>query len=151
MGRRTGTVVPVAGLDRDILLAAIHQPRKTKQREAIREAFLESDRPLSPDEVKELARLKVKNLNLATVYRNLKSLLEEKWLIPVEIPGTVTRYEVAGKERHYHFLCDRCKKLFDIQGYDSSFKPKLPRGFRAAGHQLIFYGTCAACAKLTRS
>ncbi len=131
-------------------MATIRQPRKTKQKEAIREAFLESDRPLSPEEVKASAQRKVKQLNIATIYRNVKSLVEEKWLIPVEVPGATTRYEVLGKAHHYHFLCNRCGKLYDLQGCDLRFKQKLPRGFRATRHELFFYGTCGSCAKPAR-
>ena len=49
--------------------------RSTRQRRAIREAFLEAGRPLSPQEVLELARKKVPSLGLATVYRTLKGLV----------------------------------------------------------------------------
>lgn len=120
-------------------------PRNTKQKEAIRAAFLEADRPLSPDETLAIAQAEVSGLSIATVYRNIVSLVEEKWLTTVELPGEAKRYEVAGKEHHHHFRCNDCGKVFELQGCTVNIKPQLPRGFRASGHDFFIYGTCAEC------
>lgn len=125
-----------------------HMPviaRNTKQKEAIRSAFTSADRPLSPEEILELAQVSVSGLSIATVYRNLATLVEEGWLTPVELPGEARRYEVAGKEHHHHFRCDSCGKVFELEGCAVELKPKLPRGFRASGHELFIYGNCAGC------
>jgi Fur family transcriptional regulator, ferric uptake regulator len=82
---------------------------------------------------------------MATVYRNIQTLVEEGWLQPVEVPGDATRYEVAGKKHHHHFQCNECGKLYDLEGCAAQSRPKLPRGFRASGHEFYVYGTCAAC------
>jgi len=119
--------------------------RNTKQKAAIREAFVEADRPLSPDEALEGAQRQHPNVGIATVYRNIQNLVEEGWLQPVEIPGDSTRYEVAGKKHHHHFLCKTCDKLFELEGCVAQLKAKLPRGFRATGHEFFLYGVCAGC------
>jgi Fur family transcriptional regulator, ferric uptake regulator len=121
------------------------QPRNTKQKEAIRDAFLVADRPLSHEEVFDLAQKKVEGISIATVYRNINGLVDERWLAPVEIPGNTTRYEVAGKAHHHHFKCDNCGRLFELQGCDVQVKPKLPKGFRMTGHEFFLYGVCASC------
>jgi Fur family transcriptional regulator, ferric uptake regulator len=118
--------------------------RNTKQKAAIREAFAEANRPLSPDEVLEAGRRCHPNLGIATVYRNIQLLVREKWLQTVEMPGEVPRYEVAGKEHHDHFHCSLCDKVFDLEGCFVSLAPKLP-GFRATGHDLFLHGTCPDC------
>jgi Fur family ferric uptake transcriptional regulator len=120
------------------------QIRNTRQKTAIRDAFTEADRPLSPEEVLEGAQRHYPALGTATVYRNIQFLLNEGWLQPVEIPGDSTRYEVAGKEHHHHFQCNQCKKLYELDGC-MPFKPKLPRGFRATGHEFFLYGLCSQC------
>ncbi len=122
------------------------QTRNTKQKEAIRAAFQAADRPLSPEETLALAQEQVEGLSIATVYRNINQLTEEKWLTPVEVPGNSTRYEVAGKAHHHHFQCNTCGRLFELEGCGLEIKPKLPRGFRSTGHELFLYGLCAACA-----
>jgi Fur family ferric uptake transcriptional regulator len=117
----------------------------TRQKTAIRDAFLEADRPLSPDEVLEGAQRHHPTLGKATVYRNIQFLVDEGWLQSVEIPGDSTRYEVAGKAHHHHFQCNQCKKLYELEGCIPSFKLKLPRGFRTTGHEFFLYGLCSAC------
>ena len=120
-------------------------PRNTRQKEAIRSAFLQANRPLSPEETLTLAQGAVTGLSIATVYRNIGALVEESWLTPVELPGEARRYEVAGKDHHHHFHCTSCGKLFELEGCAIEVRPKLPRGFRASGHDFFIYGNCAAC------
>ena len=81
--------------------------RNTQQKEAIRLAFEKADRPLSPDEVLAIAINKVQQLSIATVYRNIGSMVEDGMLAIVEIPGQPSRYEIAGKAHHHHFQCDQ--------------------------------------------
>lgn len=116
----------------------------TSQRAAIRDTFIEEDRPLSPEEVLQGASRHHPGLGKATVYRNIQSLVAEGWLQPVELPGDSTRYEVTGKQHHHHFQCQRCKRLYELDGC-LPFKPKLPRGFRVTGHEFFLYGLCAEC------
>ena len=54
--------------------------RKTSQRAAIEQVFCQLDRPLGIEEILETGRMAVESLNQATVYRNVKLLLENGWL-----------------------------------------------------------------------
>jgi Fur family ferric uptake transcriptional regulator len=119
--------------------------RDTRQRRAIRAAFLANDRPLDPNEVLELAASGHSGLGIATVYRNIKSLLEEGWLTSVELPGEVTHYELAGKEHHHHFHCRSCGKVFELNACLPNVQKLAPMGFQVAGHDLLLYGACRDC------
>ena len=121
------------------------QVRETRQKQAIRTAFAEADRPLSPAEALRFAEETAPGLSIATVYRNITAMVEEGLLVPVALPGDSTRYEVAGKQHHHHFQCRQCSKVYEFAGCDMGAKPKLPRGFRVTGHEFFFYGTCAEC------
>ena len=120
--------------------------RDTRQRRAIRQVFEQANRPLSPEEVHQTARTTVKGLGIATVYRTIKSLLEEGWLTPVELPGMATRYEVAGKEHHHHFICTECGRTYEIPQCPGDLSHLTPPDFQFRRHELFLYGLCASCA-----
>src|ERR1700722_6897878 len=128
-------------------MAVSIQPRNTRQKDAIRAAFIDANRPLSPDETLTFAQKEVDALSIATDYRNISSLVEENWLAPVEIPGQAPRYEVAGKAHHHHFQCNTCGSVHELAGCDMRSRPKLPSGFKYASHELFVYGTCSNCTK----
>ena len=119
--------------------------RNTRQRAAIREAFDRAGRPLSPQQVLDAARLEVEGLGIATVYRNIKALVEDGWLSAIELPGTPTVYERAGKEHHHHFHCDRCSRVFELAGCIPSINRLAGRRFSVTRHELVLYGICAEC------
>jgi Fur family transcriptional regulator, ferric uptake regulator len=121
------------------------QSRNTRQKEAIRTAFLTEDRPLSPEETLTYAQEQVEGISIATIYRNISTLVEERWLTPVSIPGESARYEIAGKGHHHHFRCNQCGKVYEMPGCGLNGKPKLPRGFRATSHEFFIFGVCSEC------
>jgi Fur family ferric uptake transcriptional regulator len=119
--------------------------RNTRQRAVIREVLERADRPLSTTEILEDARSGVKGIGIATVYRTVKSLTEEGWLVPVELPGESPRYELAGKDHHHHFHCKNCGRVFELEGCIDNLRRLAPRGFRVTGHELVLYGNCQSC------
>jgi Fur family ferric uptake transcriptional regulator len=119
--------------------------RNTRQRQAIRNALEKADRPLGPLEVLKAARIFAPGLGIATVYRTLKGLVEEGWLVAVDLPGEPPRYETAGKTHHHHFRCRRCDRVYEIRGCPPDLKRLAPRGFRLEGHEIVLYGLCTTC------
>ena len=120
--------------------------RSTRQRRAIRRVLLETRRPLSPREILELARKQVPSLGLATVYRNLRALVEEGAVVPVALPGEPLRYEAAGAGHHHHFLCRGCGRAFELPGCRLEAHLDPPPGFSAEDHEVVVYGRCPDCA-----
>lgn len=96
-----------------------------------------NDRPLSPQQVLEAAQTEVEGLGIATVYRNIKALLEEGWLVPVDLPGSATVYERAGKAHHHHFHCERCSRVFDLAGCLPNINRLAGRKFLMVRHKLV--------------
>lgn len=119
--------------------------RETRQRRAIREALETAGHPLSPRELHEAAQGRVKGIGIATIYRNIKALHDEGFLVPVELPGEPPRYEVAGKDHHHHFHCRRCDRVFEVDGCPGNLTAVTPRGFKLEGHEFVLYGLCQFC------
>ena len=119
--------------------------RMTRQKAAIWQVVQSSARPLGPHEILAAARRRVPGLGLATVYRCLNRLLEEGDVTPVEIPGQPRRYERAGLAHHHHFFCHRCSRVYELDGCGLRDPHPAPRGFAVESHEIILYGTCAAC------
>ncbi|MCE9590067.1 MAG: transcriptional repressor [Planctomycetes bacterium] len=121
--------------------------RQTNQRNAIRDAFETAARPLGPQEALATAQAKVPRLGIATVYRTIKGLMDEGWLVAVALPGEPPRYELARKhnQHHHHFRCRVCEKVFDIEGCSGEIESHVPPGFKVESHTVVIYGLCPDC------
>jgi Fur family transcriptional regulator, ferric uptake regulator len=119
--------------------------RSTRQRTAIRAVIDAAGRPLSPQEVLEAAQVEVPALSLATVYRNIKALLDAGEISAVSLPGDSPRYESARHEHHHHFQCTNCLRVFDVHQCPGDFARLAPAGFTVERHELTLYGRCSEC------
>ena len=119
--------------------------RNTRQRQAVISVFDKVERPLSPEEILKFALRDVAGIGIATVYRSVKQLVQEGYLIAVELPGEPPRYERAGKHHHHHFMCRTCDQVFEIDGCPGDLKRLAPKGFRLEDHSLTLYGLCSHC------
>ena len=122
--------------------------KSSKQRDAVL-ANLQSryDHPTAED-IFFAVREVIPSISLATVYRNLK-LLEGEGLI-LKIPtGDSDRFDGHTHE-HYHFTCNTCKRVLDLELSEDVKVNNLPKNFRGTvtGHELMFYGLCESCNKI---
>jgi Fur family ferric uptake transcriptional regulator len=118
--------------------------RSTRQRTAIRAAVDRAGRPLLAQEILESSQEEVPGMSLATVYRNLKSLVESAELQVVQLPGDNPRYEVV-HGHHHHFQCTHCQRVFDIHACPGNLNRLAPAGFEVEHHELTLYGRCPDC------
>ncbi|MEL6330729.1 MAG: transcriptional repressor [Planctomycetota bacterium] len=121
------------------------QRRSTKQRDAIERAIHDAARPLSAHEILELASTEVGTLSLATVYRTIRLLLDDRDITQVDIPGESVRYEPAGLEHHHHFHCISCDRTIDLEGCPLDVEAIAPKGFDVTKHEITLFGTCDRC------
>jgi Fur family ferric uptake transcriptional regulator len=120
--------------------------RDTTQRRAIREVFEQNAGPLSTHQVLEAARVTKPRLGIATVYRNLKMLLDEGWLTVVKTPGEPPRYEKADRPAHHHFFCRGCGNVTPVACRMDTLQTLIPAGFELQAHDMILRGLCRSCA-----
>jgi len=123
--------------------------RSSRQRNAVQHAIAHAHQPLLPPEILALAQVQQPTLGIATVYRNLKILLDAGEVLTVELPGEPTRYESAHRGHHHHFHCSRCLQVFDIPGCPPQLEQFAPAGYQVERHELTLYGVCAQCAQAT--
>jgi Fur family transcriptional regulator, ferric uptake regulator len=124
--------------------------RSTRQRTAIRAVIDAAGRPLSPQEVLGAAQADVPGLSPATVYRNLKQLVDEGEIATVTLPGDSPRYEPARHAHHHHFQCTECKRVFDVHDCPGDLARLAPKGFTVEHHELTLYGRCDECPPLRK-
>lgn len=127
--------------------------RQTRQRNAVLGALTQSGRALMPQEICNLAQRAVPRLNLSTVYRQLKGLLDDDAVVRVDLPGQPTRYEASCAlahddvhHHHHHFHCEACDRVYPIHACPGHMDDLAPQGFQVRRHDLTLHGRCAACA-----
>ncbi len=89
------------------------------------------------------------NISLATLYRNLNQLADNDIIKKIDGLELSSHYDHNTHE-HYHFICDKCKKVFDISADvapDIVRKTEQKTGFLIKKHDIVFSGLCAECLK----
>jgi Fur family ferric uptake transcriptional regulator len=124
----------------------VKMERKTPQRNAIAQVFLRHDRPMGIEEILSHGRKIVESLNQATVYRNLKAMVESGWLRQFSHPSLGTLFELADKAHHHHFHCQKCNKIYELPGCALNREKAVPEGFVLQEHEIFLSGVCRACA-----
>lgn len=103
---------------------------------------------ISIEDIYENIQKMYPSISLATIYKNITSMVECNILKEVKIPGHKSRYELA-KLPHSHFACTQCGYLehIDTSGKDLIKKtPKLD-GFEVNDVLVTFIGVCPNCMK----
>lgn len=121
--------------------------KKTRQKEAILKALRATRSHPTADWVFAEVRKEIPNISLGTVYRNLNSLSRRGEILELDLSGTLSRYD-AFTHDHYHFRCDRCGRIFDIdEPVDRKLDKKVAEktGFKVTHHRLEFRGLCGEC------
>jgi len=121
--------------------------RLTRQKEAVLGVFGSAKGPLAFPEALAMAQTQVPGLGQATLYRHLKTLLEESRLRVVTLPDGETRYELAALKHHHHFHCRVCDSVVDVDGCPLARVKEipLPPGFRLESHEVTLFGVCGGC------
>jgi len=82
----------------------------------------------------------------ATVYRNLKDLVQAGLVREVAVEGRSARFDLKGMP-HHHFICDRCGKVENMEWFDVPEPPAGTVGDRIVReYEVILRGLCTGCA-----
>ncbi|MBA3958078.1 MAG: transcriptional repressor [Parachlamydiaceae bacterium] len=119
--------------------------RLTRQRSAILNCLTAADHPLSIEEILAVTTDEIPEINLSTIYRNIRSLLKEGTISSITLPGSNARYEIAASLHQHHFLCEKCNRVFNIPKCPKGLQDLVPKGFKLHSHSITLTGLCPAC------
>lgn len=121
----------------------------SKQREIILNTLKSNVVHPTAEYVYSILKKKDPTISLATVYRNLNLLSENGIIKKIEGLEQSVHYDHNTHE-HYHFICDKCKKVFDVEADiapDIESRTSKKTGFVINGHEITFHGFCPECQK----
>lgn len=125
--------------------------RITPQRRAILEHLIETDRHPSVEEIYNvLDKDESLEISLATVYNNLKVLVEVGLVNEMKFSNVTSRYDYRGHQ-HRHILCTNCGRIGDfhygaLDGLNQAAEEQT--GYLVSFNKLEVYGLCPECQKL---
>lgn len=115
--------------------------RNTKQKNVILDIINNSYDHLTAYQIYDIARNKIPNISLGTVYRNLSNLVTEGKIRKLKVDG-VDRFDRNIK--HSHFICHQCGNIIDI--YDGiSFNNEYVDGNLVMDYDIKIIGICKKC------
>ena len=120
--------------------------RRSKQRETILNFLKNTSSHPTAYSIYEAVRKEIPNISLGTVYRNLRLLKEEGKLLELDLTG-LSRFD-GDTHSHYHFRCERCGNIFDLdEPVDAEKNERVAQktGFKVSHHILEFRGLCRDC------
>lgn len=144
--------MPEAVLTPDAILNRLRGEgmRVTGSRRSILDVLFEAAKPLSLQEIQDLAAAKGESPDYATVFR-MMTLLERLHLVhKVNLQRSCSYYELHDPSKHYdHIVCTDCGKVvvIDIPCPLGETEKKIAEhyGFRNLTHSLEFFGRCPEC------
>ena len=115
----------------------------TQQRQLILDTIMQSCCIPNATEVFDLVRQK-HSISLATVYNSLNYLAENGYVRRVAIAGEPDRFDHNTME-HYHAICDKCKKVFDVEVHGVVEGLQREYGFKVTSFGINLHCECKAC------
>jgi Fur family transcriptional regulator, peroxide stress response regulator len=122
--------------------------RKTRQLEEVFKALQGDGTHPFAHEIYRRVHKKLPRISLATVYRNLHSLVEEGKIRTLLLGEQVARYDPETSE-HDHFVCGRCGRVSDLflrRARRMDLTPLAKDGYVVRTVNVTVHGMCQVCA-----
>lgn len=122
--------------------------RFTEQRAAVFRFISSTDVHPTAEEVYLAVRSEVPVISLATVYKNLETLVGCGLAIKLTYGDGSARYD-GRTDPHHHARCLSCQRVIDVPGHLpeeqlAGLRPN-PVGFQVTGYRLELTGRCSDC------
>lgn len=124
--------------------------RITQPRRAILDIIADTDRPLSPLEIYDLARKIHSGIGLVTVYRTIEKLEELNLVKHIHHVGECQTVFRSTNEHQHLLICTKCGRSLYFNGLDTEEQFKQigeKYGYQVTDHWLQLAGLCSECQK----
>ena len=120
--------------------------RNTIQRQLVFSAVKELNIHATAEQIYEYVARNHPSISKATVYRNLGQMVESGELLNIGIIYGAAHYD-HNCHKHYHFICEDCRRIFDIEGDFSDILDRMNgiNGFDIKNYHLSLNGLCQDC------
>ena len=100
------------------------------------------------DRLYDEVKTKFSSISLATIYKNINSMISNLLLLEVKIPNEKSVYEIV-KEQHSHLVCTNCGKVIDIKIDTNRIVECISNDYKFTidKSDLIFSGCCESCSQ----
>ncbi|EKS21044.1 hypothetical protein HMPREF9318_00998 [Streptococcus urinalis FB127-CNA-2] len=122
--------------------------RITETRKVIILYMIQSKEHPSAEMIYKDLKPKFPNMSLATVYNNLKVLVDEEFVTEIKIANDNTSYYDFMGHQHVNAVCERCGKIIDFMDVDILDIAKEAyeqTGFKITRIPIVAYGICPEC------
>jgi Fe2+ or Zn2+ uptake regulation protein len=120
--------------------------RSTPQRYAVMEFLLRTPVHATAEEVFEAVNRMDPRASRATIYNNLRSLVDARLVREVVADSRAARFE-AHIEKHHHFICDQCAAVEDVAWFDVPKDRRMLGGRSVRDCELTLRGLCENCVR----
>lgn len=122
--------------------------RYTERRKKIISILLNTEKPLSPEEIYDIMKTETTSVNLSTVYRALQ-IFERKGIVIKTLRNDGIGYYSLNTDEHKHLIvckdCGRVQVIRDCPLDDYAKMVAERTGYEVLGHDLEFTGLCPEC------
>jgi len=122
-----------------------HNLKATPQRLAIIDTIYTSGH-INIDNLYIDIKNKFESISLATIYKNINSMIKNLLLEEVKIPNQKSVYEIS-KDKHSHLVCTKCEEVIDVYTNEKDIVNKICKenDFTVSQSDLIITGICKNC------
>jgi len=108
--------------------------------------LMESYGHISIDDLFEQIKKEFSSISLATLYKNIHSMMQVQLIKEIKIPQMKSRYEIT-KEAHAHLLCESCGSFEDIFLDVSALLKSAEQQshYQLRDSSIVYCGLCPKC------
>jgi len=123
--------------------------KPTQQRLEVYRTLLKKGKHLTVEEIHREVKSRMPAISLATVYTIVDLFKQKHVIIEIRIQFDKSCFE-ARIDPHHHFLCKKCKKVFDLNMEPcKALEQREIEGNLIEELQGYFYGSCKGCREVS--